>query len=91
MKSVLSHMELSIKNKQCFMCKHFKGDSSIKGNAISAYESCKVTNRQEPFDWFDYYRHDKHPPMTLSYCNGKDFVQGGKYYRVYKTLKNDYE
>ena len=89
MKSVISHLELSIKNKQCFMCKHFRGDSSVKG--ISSYESCKVNNLKEPFDWFDYYRHDKHPPMSLSNCKGKDFEVGGKYYRVYKTLKNDYE
>ncbi len=89
MKSVLSHLELSIKNKQCFMCKHFKGDSSVKGNAISAYESCRKNNLKEPFDWFDYYRHDKHPPMSLSHCKGKDFELGGKYYRVYKNLLHE--
>ncbi len=87
MKSVLSHIELSIKNKQCFMCKHFKG--SVKG--ISSYESCRITNIKEPFDWFDYYRYDKHPPDSLSHCKGKDFEVGGRYYRVYKTLKNEYE
>ena len=90
MKTVLNHLKLSIKNKQCFMCKNFKGDSGSK-NSYIVQESCRVNNIKDPFDWFDYYRYDKHPPESLSYCKGKDFIPGGKYYRVYKNLLNEHE
>ena len=91
MKSVLSHLELSIKNKQCFMCKNFKGDSSVKGSFFNSFESCRVNNLKEPFDWFEYYRYDKHPPESLSHCKGENFILGGKYHRIYKNLKREYE
>ena len=47
MKTVLNHLKLSIKNKQCFMCKHFKGDSSYKNSHI-VQESCRVNNIKDP-------------------------------------------
>ncbi len=91
MKSVLNHLELNIKNKQCFMCLHFKGDSSLKGYSFNKVESCRITNTVAPFNWEKYYINNKHPQECLSECKGNNFKEGGKYYNIYKKIKKDYD
>lgn len=74
MNTVLNHFKLSIKNKQCFMCKHFSD------------EKCTLNKTYYPFNWEKYYTLHKHPNTTLSVCKGNDFKAGGKNYILYKNL-----
>jgi hypothetical protein len=69
MKSVLNHLNLSIKNKQCFMCKHFKG----KGTPFDIPEKCTLLKVSKPFDWKEYYSKSKYPDKCLSICEGIHF------------------
>lgn len=84
MKSIINHLELSVKNKQCFMCKHYTGNILTKQKTLIT-EKCNLLNIKDPYDWNRYYQHNKHPPYSLSACNGKYFYRGGI---VYKQLEN---
>jgi hypothetical protein len=77
MKSVLNHLNLSIKNKQCFMCKHFKGE----GTPFDIPEKCTLLKVSSPFDWKEYYSKSKYPDKCLSICEGIHFKP-----RVYENL-----
>ena len=52
---MLNHLKLSLKNKQCFMCKNFKGDLSGKGGALDVPEKCTLLKVSQPFNWVEYY------------------------------------
>ena len=72
MKSVLNHLNgphlnLSIKNKQCFMCNHFKG----KETPFDIPEKCTLLKFSSPFDWKEYYSKSKYPGKCI--CEGIHF------------------
>ena len=69
MNSYLNHLKHSIKYKQCFMCKHFKG----VGSAYDLPEKCTLIKVDYPFNWREYYDKDKYPSKCLSVCKGIHF------------------
>lgn len=87
MKTVLNHLSLSLKNKQCFMCKHFKGDLSGKGGALDVPEKCTLLKVSKPFNWVEYYAKYKYPRECLSICEGKHFKAGGECMKIYNRVK----
>jgi len=89
MKTVLNHLKLSLKNKQCFMCKYFKGDLSGKGGALDVPEKCTLLKVSYPFNWVDYYAKYKYPRECLSVCEGKHFKAGGECMKIYNRVKQE--
>ena len=89
MKTVLNHLSLSLKNKQCFMCKHFKGDLSGKGGALDVPEKCTLLKVSKPFNWVEYYANYKYPRECLSICEGNHFKAGGECMKIYNRVKEE--
>jgi hypothetical protein len=75
MKSFLNHLNFSIKNKQCFVCKHFKG----VGSPFDLPEKCTLIKVDYPFDWKEYYNSYKYPTKCLSVCKGTHFREKTTY------------
>jgi hypothetical protein len=79
------HLKLSLKNKQCFMCNHFKG----KGTPLDIPEKCSLLKVSYPFYWKEYYSKSKYPDKCLSICEGIHFKPGGEYMKIYNRVKQD--
>ncbi len=83
---IKDHLNLSLKNKQCFMCKHFKG----KSGPLDFPEKCTLLKVSFPFNWKEYYSSYKYPSKCLSICEGIHFKPGGEFIKVYEMVNITY-